>query len=369
MVILRLCVVLLFLPLLIAPSAGGDLTIPPRSEAGEGGYLQSEFIYPLAGRPTPQCHASTIVETDEGLVAAWFGGTREKHPDVGIWLSRHRDGQWTAPVELVDGSEQEAKELPCWNPVLFQAAEGPLYLFYKVGPNPRLWWGMMLRSEDAGKTWSRPEKLGRDEALPEANPHLLGPVKNKPIARPDGTILCPSSTENAGWRVHFERFDPASGHWQVIGPIHDASRFDAIQPSILIHDEQRLQVLCRSRQNVLVESWSEDGGQSWGPVQATSLPNPNAGTDAVTLQDGRHLLVYNHTTRQGDFPRNREMLNVAVSQDGKDWQPVLTLERSPGEYSYPAVIQTSEGRVHVTYTWQRQTIKHVVLDPARLAAP
>ena len=99
---------------------------------------------------------------------------------------------------------------------------------------------------------------------------------------------------------------------------------------------------------------------------ASPLPNPNAGTDAVTLADGRQLIVYNHTVRGAIFPANRTMLNVAVSTDGKSWKPVLTLERAPGEYSYPAVIQTRDGKVHVTYTWQRKTIKYAVLDPEKL---
>ena len=91
----------------------------------------------------------------------------------------------------------------------------------------------------------------------------------------------------------------------------------------------------------------------------TPLPNPSAGTDAVTLRDGRHLLVYNHTAE------GRTPLNVAVSKDGRTWEPALTLEQEPGEYSYPAIIQTADGRVHITYTWKRQRIKHVVLDLER----
>ena len=119
--------------------------------------LASEFIYETA--PFPQCHASTIVQAKDGLVAAWFGGTREKHPDVGIWVARHEAGKWTAPVEAANGVQTDSLRHPCWNPVLFQMPNGPLLLFYKVGPSPQSWWGMMIRSGDGGKTWSKPEKL------------------------------------------------------------------------------------------------------------------------------------------------------------------------------------------------------------------
>jgi predicted neuraminidase len=102
-------------------------------------------------------------------------------------------------------------------------------------------------------------------------------------------------------------------------------------------------------------------------MRATSLPNPNAGTDAVTLKDGRQMLVYNHTIRGNDFPSDRNMLNIAISEDGKSWEPVMTLERQEGEYSYPAVIQAHDGLVHITYTYRRQSIKHVVIDPSTRA--
>lgn len=345
-------------------SLAGEL--PEIASPGEGGYVSGELIYPLEGRQTPQCHASTIVETDGGLVAAWFGGTNESNPDVGIWVSRHVDGEWSKPVEVADGTEGEDQDYACWNPVLFQPREGPLMLFYKVGLNPRLWWGMLMTSEDAGRTWSAPRRLGTSEALPSANRNLLGPVKNKPIQLEDGTILCGSSTENDGWRAHFELTRDLGKTWEVIGPINDATKFNAIQPSILTYPDGKMQILCRSRESVVVQSWSADGGQTWAKLSATELPNPNSGTDAVTLKDGRQLLVYNHTVRRGEFPSGRTMLNVATSEDGKTWTPVLTLEKSRGEYSYPAVIQTSAGKVHITYTWQRQSVKHVVLDPEAL---
>src|SRR5690606_29707952 len=135
--------------------------------------------------------------------------------------------------------------------------------------------------------------------------------------------------------------------WEVIGPVHDGYGFNAIQPSLLDHGNGRLQVLCRSREDVVAQSWSSDHGASWEPITATHLPNPNSGTDALTLADGRHLLVYNHTLRRGPFPANRNELNVALSDDGRKWEPVLTLEREDGEFSYPSVIQSRDGRIHI----------------------
>ena len=336
--------------------------IPGLAKPGENGYIVGELIYSLDDKPTPQCHASTIVETSSGLVAAWFGGTHERHPDVGIWASRHTSDGWSKPVEVANGVQSLGTRYPCWNPVLFNPRSGPLTLFYKVGPSPSRWWGMLTISDDDGKTWSEPRKLGENDTIG----HLLGPVKNKPIQLEDGSILCPSSSEHRGWRVHFELTRDLGKTWEVIGPINDGEEFSAIQPSILRFTDGKMQVLCRSKQSVITESWSSDGGKTWSKMRAAPLPNPNAGIDAVTLAHGGHLLVYNHTTRKDKFPSGRNMLNVAISHDGEDWKPVLTLERDKGEYSYPAVIQTSDGRVHITYTFRRQSVKHVVLDPQKM---
>src|SRR3954468_21584520 len=96
-------------------------------DKGQPGLVKSEFIYETA--PFPECHASTIAETKSGLVAAWFGGTGERHPDVGIWLSLHSSGQWSAPVEVANGVQSTTNRYACWNPVLFQPRSGPLLLF------------------------------------------------------------------------------------------------------------------------------------------------------------------------------------------------------------------------------------------------
>ncbi|HEY4260126.1 MAG TPA: exo-alpha-sialidase [Schlesneria sp.] len=311
--------------------------------------VKTEFLYEAA--PFPSCHASTIVESNRGLVTAWFGGTAEKNPDVGVWVSQLVDGKWTAPIEVANGVVSTEKRYPCWNPVLFQPRTGPLLLFYKVGPSPDTWWGMAMTSDDAGATWSKPRRL------PEG---ILGPIKNKPVQLSNGDILSGTSSEDDGWRVHFERSSDLGKTWQRTAPVNDGEKLGAIQPSILIHKDGRLQAVGRTQQQFVFEITSTDQGKTWGPMTLMSLPNPNAGTDATTLSDGRHLIVYNHTAR------GRSPLNVAVSGDGKNWQAAIVLEHEPGEYSYPAVIQTSDGLVHITYTWKRKLIKHVVIDPKLL---
>jgi len=152
--------------------------------------------------------------------------------------------------------------------------------------------------------------------------------------------------------------------------VNDGKEIGAIQPSILFHKNGKLEAIGRTRNDKMFQIWSEDGGSTWGKMALTDLPNPDSGIDAVTLKDGRQLLVYNHNIRTGSNNKGRSPLNVAVSNDGKSWQAALVLEddsNAPSGFAYPAVIQTSDGLVHITYTWERKRIKHVAIDPNKLS--
>ena len=325
------------------------------------GFVKEEFVFTKA--KFPQCHASTICQTSRGLVVAWFGGTREKDKDVGIWTSYHDGNRWSSPKEWATGVQHESLRYPCWNPVLFQAEEsGPTSLFFKVGPDPRSWWGEMMFSYDQGRTF-------RDRRrLPE---EIDGPVRCKPMLLANKNLLCGSSTEHDGWRVHFEKValeqGKPTGTWRRIGPINESKQFNAIQPTFLKHHDGRIQVLCRTKESVISTSFSADDGETWSPMQATNLPNPNSGIEVVTLQDGRHLMIYNHLGSGTTGWGRRGLLNLAMSSDGLQWKKVAVLEQEEKqEFSYPAIIQTKDGMVHMTYTWKRQRIKHVVVDPSQI---
>jgi predicted neuraminidase len=330
-----------------AASIGAARYAQPASEQPSS-VVGSEFVFDSA--PFDRCHASTIAETRDGLAAAWFGGASEGAPDVGIWMSR-RDGKaWSSPIEIASGRQPDGSRFPCWNPVLHSTGGG-LLLFYKVGPSPSTWWGMMMSSPDGGRTWTAPRRLPRD---------ILGPIKNHPLVLEDGTLLCGSSTEDAGWRVHFERTSDRGTTWEKTAPINDGRTVGLIQPALIRTGERDVTALMRSDDGRIYIAESADNGGTWTPPAPTELPNPNSGIDAVTLKDGRHILVYNPQER------GRDILAVAVSDDAVRWRTVVRLANGRGrEYSYPAVIQSGDGLVHVTFTWERARIKHVVLDPAR----
>lgn len=337
------------------------------------GILSRQYLFETA--PFASCHAATLAEASDGtIVGAFFGGTREGAADVCVWTSRYERGRWTPLVRAGDGGQPDGTSLPCWNPVLFQPRNasggpaGPLLLFYKVGPSPARWWGMVRHSWDGGCTWD----AAPADRLP---PGLLGPAKNKPVQLPTGRIISPCSVElpdGGGWRVYFERSDDAGATWRATPPVAQPAEIPrAVQPTLLTHGGGRLQAICRTNVGRLCECWSQDNGRNWSPVRLTDLPNCNSGVDAVTLAAAgaagaagvRHLLVYNHS----NLEKVRYPLCVAASADGERWRAAAVLEDAPpGQYSYPAIIQSSDGLAHIAYTWKRRNVAHVVLDPARL---
>jgi len=326
--------------------------------SGDEAIVKSEFIYDVKDVSFPSCHASTIVEIENGLLAAWFGGTYERHPDVGIWISSFENGKWSAPVEVANGIQHKDLRYPTWNPVLFSTGK-EIKLFYKEGPNCSDWWGEVITSTDNGKTWSEPIHLPEE---------IWGPIKDKPVLLKTGELLCPSSTELDGWQVHMEITPDFGKTWVRTKSLNDGHKLAAIQPTILQHENGKLQALCRTKSQKIYTTWSEDNARTWTEMEALPLPNPNSGIDAVTLKNGKHILVYNHTVRTKEG-NGRHELNVAVSDDGLNWKAALVLENDTdkkAEYSYPAVIQTEDGLVHITYTWHRTQIKHVVVDPVKL---
>ena len=320
---------------------------------------KQEFIFTTA--PFASSHASTVVQLKSGgLMSAWFAGTAEGNPDVAIWGSTRAASGWSAPVELA-----REPNTPCWNPVLFYTNDGRLWLYYKFGPNVWSWTGARRWSRDDGKTWSPIEHLPAG---------LLGPIREKPLVQSNGTIISGSSVESYhAWAAWIERSTDDGETWAKYGPLTFPSpgspplaapanadgTSGIIQPVVIPFGSKYLRLYARSTENIghIITADSTDDGLTWSATRALSLPNPNSGMDALRLHDGRILMVYNDTAN------GRTPLNLAMSHDGEHFTNFATLENTPGEYSYPAMIEEKDGSIAITYTWQRKRIRftHVPL--------
>jgi predicted neuraminidase len=291
---------------------------------------------------------------------------------VAIWSARKSKGTWSEPKILV-----REPDIATFNPVLFHTADGRLWLYYKFGPRPSSWTAGRLWSGDEGSTWSAAEHLPAG---------LYGPIRAKPLVLADGTVISGSSVESyRSWACWIERSTDNARTWERIGPItvprsaplpRAASAtptanpdsfawtrtYGIIQPTVLALGGGRLRFYARSTGQIgrVCISDSEDGGLTWSPARPIDVPNPNSGIDAVALGDGRVVLVYNNTTT------GRTPLNLAVSRDGEHFRMFRTIESAPGEYSYPALIQGSNGDLHLTYTWNRKRIRYLRIPLAEI---
>lgn len=300
-----------------------------------------------------ECHAATCVKDEkDNLLVAYFAGTKEGAPDVGIWISRRIDGIWQEPRRI-----KYLYDMPHWNPILHRDGDKVL-LYYKVGQSPRTWYTLVTESYDFGETWTESR-----EAVPGDHTSRIA-TRNKFLVTEDGRWLAGNSSESAtAWDCSIDISEDKGQTWSLYPIVFDHSALDmtnrkdaytgVIQPALWQSSENKIHCLMRSTEGWIYRSDSVDGGQTWSAAYPTDMPNNNSGITVTQLPDQRLVMVYNPN---GSNWGARTPLSVAVSDDnGQNWTKCLDLETAPGEYSYPYLI--SEGnRVWVVYTWNRKNI-------------
>jgi predicted neuraminidase len=319
-------------------------------------YLESEMIFGGTKR-YPSSHGSTIVETSEhDLLAAWYAGSREKGDDVVILSSKKDKGKadWRNPVVIADTPGE-----PEGNPVLL-AQGGRILFFYQTihgGGEGRTtqttgWTTCDIKyreSLDDGESW------GEDNPLRTEWGYV---IRTKPLVV-DGRILLPTQSE-VEWNSLVMIGEEDGTRWRESNVIDTGEGFKKgnIEPALVELTDGRILMYMRSGSNSCIwHSISQDRGLNWSPPAPTDLPNPNSAIDLLRLRSGRIALAFNNTS-QGRTP-----LTIALSDDDcQSWLAFRDIEDGPGEYSYPAFIQSSDDLIHLTYTYRREGIKHVTLE-------
>lgn len=334
---------------------------PLQEKQATGPFFHEEFLHPP--QKNKIAHASSVSElADQSLHAVWYAGSREGAKDVVIYYSTRKKGDetWSSPQILVD-RESAAKELQRYvrkvgNPVVFTDQEQRLWMVY-VTISVGGWSVSSLNvkiSEDGGSTWSRSKRL---TLSPFFNISEL--VRSPPVHLADGGFVLPIAHECFGLFSELLKMKLQPDGTLLYTKKRLSSWRVYEQPCMVAFDANAAAVFHRSctGENIGI-STSKDSGRSWSEAGKTSLPNPHAGISALLLADQRLLMSFNNSNT------GREDLTLAISDDGgKKWQNVAALEKKEeGNYSYPHFLQSSDGHIHLLYTWEQVGIKHVTFN-------
>lgn len=308
----------------------------------------------------PMSHCSTLACLPDGsLFAAWFSAAFETAHDQVILAAQKAPGRpWTSPRIIAQVSGQAVGQ-----PVFLVRPNGGLWLFFVLvadpGPPPGTPAFDMLPphaawdsaqpyvqcSSDLGRTWGLPHHL-------LDHPGLM--FRSRPLVLPE-RIIVPVYDERA-WHSMMLISDDDGRSWRLTDPI--VSPPGNIHPCLAPLSNGRLVAYLRTggRGGVIWRSESADGGERWTAPQPTQLPNPNSGIDLLRLQNGWLLLAFNNSSTA------RTPLCVAMAAEDEQWRWMRMIEDQPGEYSYPALIQTVEGLIHMVYTYSRKHIQYACFD-------
>lgn len=324
--------------------------------------METKKLFVCNTLPTDNCHATTVLPLEDGrVICAWFGGSKEGKDDVDIWYAVKDGEKFGKPVVM-----SKEKDVPHWNPVLFEHKNGNISLFFKVGKKIPYWRTFRAISTDKGNTFSKPEELVKGDRSGGR-----GPVKNKCLRLSSGRVLAPASTEHTGWICFVDISDDDGMTWRKSKRIkteycpplmnslngHSKNKIPMIQPTLWESEPGKVHMLTRTAVGRIYRSDSEDYGETWCEAYPTDLPNNNSGIDLVKVPDGRIYLLSNPVSENWG---ERSPLTLSLSKDnGKTFDTVLTLEeeKKDSEFSYPAIVY-KDGILYISYTWERENVAY-----------
>lgn len=393
-------------------AAPANFAVEPKIAATSGSGVKPGYVANFVSAvPGQAVHAASLVELRDGsLRAVWFSGSREGAGDVTIQTAVLGSGgsQWQPESTIFDrsmlahGLMRYVKKLG--NPVIARAPDGSLFLWV-VNVSLGGWAGSAItwsRSVDEGSSWSNPQRLVTSPFL-----NISTLVKGAPIALESGGILLPVYHEFASKFAEILRLD---GRGRMVDKLRIPGSHASLQPVMLLEDAARAEIYMRSAGVARVmTSQTGDAGKTWSPTNATALSNPDSAVAGFAGSGGEKWLVLNPSAA------GRDMLSILSARQGEGFEAAAATLLEPSssqkrglsksayeatlgaelrangaseaqvkayvdsairqlcsgeqcaqEFSYPFLLQSRDGYLHLVYTWNRTRIKHVKLDPQQL---
>ncbi|AUH33315.1 sialidase family protein [Paracoccus tegillarcae] len=353
--------------------------------------------------PAVQNHAAFLAEMSDGaVICAWFGGSLEGKSDISIRASVLEPGasDWGPVATLSDDPDHSEQ-----NPVIFAAPDGQLWLFHTSQPagnqdECRIRMARLARdglqlSTDEGSYLDLPRGCFiRANIQVLDNGSWLLPLF-RCVQRPgqkwtgshDVAAVAISADEGKTWD---NREVPGSVGSVHMGPIANGRRMAAF------YRRRQADWVCRSD--------SQDGGRSWSEPVATDVPNNNSSVAAARLASGQVALICNPVNAEMSTDRRASLYDELGQDDDRPdadttggCEPIWGVRRAPvalclsadggvsfperyliedgdgaclsnnsldgknHELSYPWLLETADGSLHLAYTFHRRAIKHVRL--------
>ncbi|MCX8639001.1 exo-alpha-sialidase [Gilliamella sp. B3172] len=383
----------------IKPDCCGRLSINKNDSARIEAFLPTECV---------QNHAANLLPLPNGdLLCTWFGGTQEGIADISAYYSRLKKGSqtWTKAVKLSNDATRSEQ-----NPLFFLAPDNVLWLLYtaQIAGNQDTAIVRYRQSHDFGETWGPIKTLLED---PNKGIFIRQPI----TVMPNGDWLLPVfyciAKPGEKWVGSYDTSGVmiSKDNGKTWLNVDVPNSLGCVHMNILLLKDNSLYALFRSRwADNIYASRSTDGGYHWSTPIATNLPNNNSSIQATVLNNGHIALVFNQSSAKDAIARRislydeiedescankkeaeiidgqknafwgapRAPMSLAISMDnGETWPYIRHMDEGDGycmtnnskdslnrEFSYPTIKQSSDGKLHIAYTYFRMAIKYVVID-------
>lgn len=327
-------------------------TVPISMTKANGAIVKRSIAQPDGA---PSAHAATIVRTPDGkLLAAWFAGSREGAADVRILFSVFDGTSWSKTRDIANasgtGKDVMRRVHRIGNPVLFLDEKQALHLFY-VTTDVGGWSLSNINhkvSADGGNTWSEAVRLRTEPLL-----NISTLVRNQAMNAPENSVILPVYFECGAKYPELLKIRGGQVAYKWSYP----EIAGAIQPVLVSTTDGRIFMYCRDSYSVEKKIRFAELNTAGAIVRSANLNIANSDAAVAAIRVGNAVVLVCNPTDNG----SRGQLSMFASSDGQNFKKIVDIENSPGEFSYPTLVQNGD-MINILYTYDRKHIEHAQIS-------